>query len=126
MFKKILFYSLSVNTEVITAPKSYTISKGDVVTFDIVVTTDPLKEKVLTYTWNLNGRKIEFLDLSDIYILGNNSLVVNTTEMDNNRFQLVLGNYSVEIGNEVEVVTRYASLMGNPTNGKYFSIYCVE
>lgn len=114
-----------MNTEVLVAPESQTIDKGEVVMFNIKAITDPLKEKVMTYTWMLNGRKIEFLDLYDIYLLQNYSLVVNTTGMDENRFKVVLGNYSVSIDNGVEVVTRYASLMGYPIKSEYFFFfYC--
>lgn len=108
-------FNVILNTKVLVAPQSQTIEKGDVAMFDVSAETDPLKEKVLSYTWIINGRKIEFVDLFDIYVLKNNSLVINTTGMDENRFQIVLGNYSVNISNEIETVTKYASLMGNPT-----------
>lgn len=114
-------FNVILNTEILVAPESQTIDKGEVVMFNIRAITDPLKEKVMTYTWMLNGRKIEFLDLYDIYLLQNYSLVVNTTGMDENRFKVILGNYSVNVNNGVEVVTRYASLMGYPVKNPVVS-----
>lgn len=102
------------------APENQVISRGDVAIFPIEFKVDPLVKDDTDLIWRLNGNKIETFDMSDIQILSNWSLLVNTSQMDEDRFKMFLGNYSITIDNGVEVVVKYALLKQNPaTGGKY-------
>ncbi|GAB1606806.1 neuroglian-like isoform X2 [Argonauta hians] len=116
-----IFHSTSFNvilkTQVILAPESQVISRGDVAVFNIKANVDALLSDKTKYTWYLRGNEIQTFAYTDIKIFPNYTLIINTTEMDEDRFEMFLGNYSVVIDNTVEVIVKFAILSKKPVTG---------
>ncbi|XP_029634530.1 neuroglian isoform X1 [Octopus sinensis] len=110
-------FNVILRTEILVAPESQVISRGDVAVFPIKFKVDPLVKSKTDLTWKLNGNKIETFDIADVQILPNWTLIVNTSQMDEDRFKAFLGNYSITIDNSVETVIKYALLKQNPATG---------
>ncbi|XP_014784457.1 neuroglian [Octopus bimaculoides] len=110
-------FNVILKTEILMAPENQVISRGDVAVFPIDFRVDPLVKDKTKLIWKLNGNMIETFAIEDVRILQNWTLIVNTSEMDEDRFKMFLGNYSITINNSIEVVIKYAILKQNPATG---------